>query len=132
MKRVLSWIVLLLISCLISLLSSFVGMIRSYIFSFINELSTFLRVLIYVFGGTTFFSLLLLPVHYGSLLAISASEAIKKLKKRYAICCFFCPDAYNKCNLYNHRIYKKHFLYKRCNNVHILRYVDNIGARNSI
>lgn len=87
MKRVLSWIVLLLISCLISLLSSFVGMIRSYIFSFINELSTFLRVLIYVFGGTTFFSLLLLPVHYGSLLAISASEAIKNSKRgmRYVV-----------------------------------------------
>lgn len=85
MKRILSWIVLYLISLITGLLTSLVVGIGVYLLGLINELNTFIRIVIYLFGGATFLSFLLLPVHYGSLLAIMASEAIKKQKKGGAI-----------------------------------------------
>ena len=87
MKRFLSWIVLCLISWLISLLTSLVVGIGSYILGLINELSTFWKIVAFLFGGTAFLSFIFLPVHYGYLFAIFASETIKESKKgmRYIV-----------------------------------------------
>lgn len=87
LRRFLSWIVLYLISCLISLLTSFVVGVGFYILDLVNELSTFLKLIIYLFGGTTFLSFIFLPVYYGSFLTVSASEAVKNSRKglRYIV-----------------------------------------------
>lgn len=81
MKRFISWLVLYLISLLTSILTSLVVGIGSYLLGLVNELNTFLRIVIYLFGGTTFISFLFLPVYYGSFFAITASEAVKGTKK---------------------------------------------------
>lgn len=87
MKRIISWIVLYLISCVIGILTFLVVGLCAYLLGLINELNTVLRLLVYMIGGSTFISLLFLPVRYGSFLAVVASEAIKESKKglRYIV-----------------------------------------------
>lgn len=87
MKRILSWIVLYLISILTGLLTSLVIGVGSYILGIINDLNTFWKLIAYFFGGTAFLSFIFLPIHYGSSLAVFASEAIKNSNKglRYIV-----------------------------------------------
>ena len=87
MKRILSWVVLCLISWLVRLLTSLVLGLGAYIGVLIEDLSTFLKVLIYIFGGSTLISILFIPAFYGSALAVGASEGICESKKgtRYIV-----------------------------------------------
>ena len=87
MKRILSWVVLYLITVVISLLTSVVVGLGSYIIGLVNELNTFLKLIIYFVGGTTFLSFLLLPTYYGFIFVFWATESIKKSKKglRYIV-----------------------------------------------
>lgn len=87
MKRILSWIVLYLISILTGLLTSLVVGIGSYILRIVNDLNTFWKLLAYFFGGTAFLSFIFLPIHYGSSLAVFTSEAIKNSNRglRYIV-----------------------------------------------
>lgn len=87
MRRILSWVVLVLISWLVAVLTSVVIGVSVHILDLIDTLGTFLKVVIYIFGGATLLSFILLPVHYGSYAAISVSEAIKSSKKgtRYIV-----------------------------------------------
>lgn len=87
MKRVLSWVVLFLISIVVGILTSVVIEIVVYLFTLIKELNTFLKLISYLFLGTAITSLCFVPAHYGSLLAVSVSEAIKESKEgtRYIV-----------------------------------------------
>lgn len=92
MKRILSWIVLYLITVVIELLTSVVVGLGGYVLGLVGELNTFLRLIIYLVGGTTFLSFLFLPTYYGFIFVIFASEAIKKSKKgmRYTVFGIYC------------------------------------------
>lgn len=81
MKRVLSWVVLYLISVLTSLLTAVVVGFGGYIFGLVVELNAFLEIIIYLVGGITFLSFLITPAYYGAILAVFASESIKHSKK---------------------------------------------------
>ncbi len=87
MKRILSWIVLIVIGYVVSLLTSLVMGLGAYVLSLIDGLNTLLKILIYLFGGATLLSIILAPIYYGSMLAVPASEAVKESKKgtRYIV-----------------------------------------------
>ena len=87
MKRILSWVVLYLISVIISLLTSLVVGVAGYVLGLVSELNTFLQIAIYILGGTTFLSLVFAPVYYGTMLTVFACEAIRPSKKgtRYIV-----------------------------------------------
>lgn len=87
MKRVLSWIVMVIISVLVALIASIVIGIATYVLSLVSELNTFLQIIIYIFGGSTFLAFIIAPVWYGVPLTLHASEAICKSKKgtRYIV-----------------------------------------------
>ena len=81
MRRFLSWVVLYLASCLTNIIMFVVLSIAAYLFGLIDTLNMFLRILIYIIGGSTLLTLIFFPIHYGSILTVSASEAIKESKK---------------------------------------------------
>lgn len=81
MKRFLSWIVLYLISIIVSLLTSLAIGFGAYLLALAHELNTFLKIIIYIFGGSTVISLIFVPAIYGSFLSVAASEAIRGTKK---------------------------------------------------
>lgn len=87
MKRFLSWVVLYLVSCVTGLFTFLVLRGGFYILTLINDLSSFWRVVIYLFGGLTFLSIIFTPIYYGSVLTVLASEAVKNSKKgvRYIV-----------------------------------------------
>lgn len=87
MRRIVSWVVLYLISLLVSLLTSLVVGLASYALDFIQNLNTFLKIICYLFGGTTLLSFLFIPAIYGSFLTVFAVESIHNSKKglRYII-----------------------------------------------
>lgn len=87
MKRFFSWIVLYLISSLTGILTSLMLSLGAYVLDLMSELSTFWRIVIYFFGGTSFLSLVFFPVYYGVFAAISASEAVKPSRRglRYIV-----------------------------------------------
>lgn len=87
MKRLAAWIVLYLISVVVELVTSVVVGVGRYILSLIGELNLFLRIIIYLLGGSTFISLLFLPAYYGALINVSLCETICESKKgtRYLV-----------------------------------------------
>lgn len=87
MKRFLSWIVLIVMGYIVSLLTSLVMGLGAYIFALIDELNAFLKILIYLVGGTTLLSILIAPIYYGCMFTVPASESVKKSRKglRYII-----------------------------------------------
>ena len=87
MKRVLSWVVLILISGLIGLLTTLVACAGDFLLDIVHELPAFFKLIAYLLGGTTFLSFLLMPAYYGTSITISASEAVKKSKSglRYIV-----------------------------------------------
>ena len=76
-----------LISVVVGILASLLVALGGWLIGIINDLSVFLRILCYLFGGSTLLSLLLLPVYYGPPLTIMASEAICPTRKgtRYKV-----------------------------------------------
>ncbi len=87
MKRVLSWVVLDLISVVVSLITSLIIEISVYILGLIGQLNIFLQILIYIFGGATIISFIIAPMHYGAGFAVFACESIKPTRKgtRYIV-----------------------------------------------
>ena len=81
MRRFLSWVVLYLASCLTSVITSISLTIGAYLFDLIDTLNVFLKIVIYIIGGSVLLSFLILPIYYGTALTIYASEAIKESKK---------------------------------------------------
>lgn len=81
MKRILSWVVLYLITLVVELLTSVVVGIGGYLLGLVSELNAVLELICYIIGGTTFVSILASPAYYGFMLVMWASEAVKKSKK---------------------------------------------------
>ena len=87
MRRLLSWFVLCIISWLVRICTTLVVLLGAYVTYLIDELNLFLKILIFLFGGSALISILFLPVFYGSGLAFTASESICESKKgtRYIV-----------------------------------------------
>ena len=81
MKRFLSWIVMCLISVVVSLIASLLVGLGGWLIGIISHLSVFLQILCYLVGGSTLLSLIFLPVFYGPPLTVMASEAVCPTKK---------------------------------------------------
>lgn len=87
MRRLSAYVVLYLFSTVISLLTSlFVG-VAEYILRLIQDLGILLRIAIYLIGGSTFISLVLLPIFYGAPICVHLVELIHNSKKgsRYLV-----------------------------------------------
>jgi hypothetical protein len=86
MKRFLSWVVLYLISVIVSLVASLVVGIGYYLLGLVSELDTLWRIATYLLGGSAFLGFIFAPAYYGAFLSVLASEAIKPTKKGTRYC----------------------------------------------
>lgn len=87
MKRILSWIVLYLISELTGIVNTLILRAAGYLVVLINELNTLGKLIFYFIGGATLLSFIFVPILSGATFAVIASETIRESKKglRYII-----------------------------------------------
>lgn len=87
MKRILSWIVMFLLSVLANTCTSLVIRLCGWFINLTNVMNLGPRIVCYLFFGTTLLSILFIPAVYGAILTSSASEAVCPTKKgtRYIV-----------------------------------------------
>lgn len=87
MKRLLSWLVMWLLSLLVGAFTVLLGNLAGYLILLIDELGIFLRVVCYLLGGATLLSIVLAPATQGPPIVALASQAICPSKKgtRYMV-----------------------------------------------
>ena len=85
--RFISWVVMVICSAVVFLIAEFLIWLVSLAAGAISTLSTFMQIVIYLFGGTTLLGIVLAPLLYGGMLTVLVSEAVKPSKagKRYKV-----------------------------------------------
>lgn len=85
--RFLSWVVMVICSVVIYYIAVFLIWLVTLAVGAISTLSTFLQIVIYLFGGSTLLAIIIAPLQYGGILTVSASEAVKPSRngKRYKV-----------------------------------------------
>lgn len=80
LKRIISWIVLLVIIVAVEFVASFAIGILDRVFDFMSQLDTSEKILIYFVFGAFIISLLFAPISYGYAFIVGISEAISPTK----------------------------------------------------
>lgn len=76
MKRVLSWLVLLVCTAVVFLVQTLAYNIAMYLIQWFFNSSTLMKILLILFGGGTILALAYMPIVYGASLSVLASELV--------------------------------------------------------
>lgn len=76
MKRVLSWVVLIICTVVVYLVQTLAYNIAMYLIQWFFNSSTIMKVILVLFGGGTILALAYMPIVYGASLSVLASELV--------------------------------------------------------
>lgn len=87
MKRLLSWLVIVLCFIAVCILATLDYRLAAWMFDAFEDLSTISKILLVIFGGSFVAGLALAPAYYGAILTMSFSDKVQYSEKgiRYII-----------------------------------------------